>query len=265
MNKDTFSAYLKSPQKLDSKSLPDLQEIVKEYPYFQTAQLLLAKNYHNENSIRYDKQLKLAASYASDRVALYKLINNIKDEALIPDDLIGEPVLESLIVEEIEKREPIVPEKKEVQKIEPAKKTVEVTIKPKTEKVEEKKETKVIKVKPQPKKEEFNPSEKHSFLEWLKYSATQPIDATNKETKKAVAKAELPAESKKKEFFSASTMAKKSVEEDESFVTETLAKIYALQGNTEKAIKAYQTLSLKYPEKSSYFAARIKKLEETKD
>lgn len=258
MNKDTFSAYLKNPQKLDGKSLPDLQEIVKEYPYFQTAQLLLAKNYHNENSIRYDNQLKLAANYAVDRVALYKLINNIKDEALIPDDLIGEPILESLIVEEIEKREPIEPEKEE--EPQPIVK-VETKTEPPAKEHEEKavEVPKTIEVKPEP-KEEFNTTTKHSFMEWLKYASTQPIDERKKERKQAEA---LPA--KKKEFYSASAMAKKSVEEDESFVTETLAKIYALQGNTEKAIKAYHTLSLKYPEKSSYFAARIKKLEETKE
>jgi len=49
--------------------------------------------------------------------------------------------------------------------------------------------------------------------------------------------------------------------EDENFVTETLAAIYARQGKTAKAKKAYRLLSLKYPEKSVYFAAQIKKLD----
>lgn len=49
--------------------------------------------------------------------------------------------------------------------------------------------------------------------------------------------------------------------EDENFVTETLAAIYARQGKLAKAKKAYRLLSLKYPEKSVYFAAQIKKLD----
>ena len=68
---------------------------------------------------------------------------------------------------------------------------------------------------------------------------------------------------KKAEFFSPTNMARLSVIDDESFVSETLAKIYAQQGNYAKAIKAYEHLSLKYPEKSIYFANLIKSLQET--
>ena len=52
-----------------------------------------------------------------------------------------------------------------------------------------------------------------------------------------------------------------SVKEDDELVTETLASIYFQQNNFDKALDAYKKLSLKYPEKSVYFAGRIEEIE----
>ena len=54
--------------------------------------------------------------------------------------------------------------------------------------------------------------------------------------------------------------ARKSAEDQLTLVTETLANIYVEQGLYPKAIAIYKKLSLKYPEKSTYFAARITEL-----
>ncbi|MCW3076861.1 MAG: hypothetical protein JWO32_1470 [Bacteroidetes bacterium] len=61
-------------------------------------------------------------------------------------------------------------------------------------------------------------------------------------------------------FFKSDFKAKESLVENEHLVTETLAKIYALQGNINKAIRSYEILSLKFPQKSAYFASLIQKL-----
>ena len=54
----------------------------------------------------------------------------------------------------------------------------------------------------------------------------------------------------------------KSVRINEELISENLAKILLKQGKTEQAIVMYGKLRLKYPEKSTYFADIIKKLEQ---
>lgn len=47
---------------------------------------------------------------------------------------------------------------------------------------------------------------------------------------------------------------------DDSLITETLADVYVRQGLYDAALKAYEKLSLKFPEKNTYFATQIEKI-----
>lgn len=126
---------------------------------------------------------------------------------------------------------------------------------------------------------DFSKSETHSFHQWLQISRIQPIIRENpKEESKMEAEPDpIIEESKKKKaelidkFIETSPkipQIKPGVtftpnldlnKEDNSYLmTETLAKVYLEQKKYQKAIQAYEILILKYPEKSSFFADRIK-------
>ncbi len=60
-------------------------------------------------------------------------------------------------------------------------------------------------------------------------------------------------------------LTKKQHFDEYTLMTETLAEVYRKQGNLKKAIKAYEILALKYPEKSGFFADQIQKIKNAKN
>jgi len=75
MNREEFITYLKNPLRLDKKSLPEFNEVLEEFPFFQTGHLLYLKNLYNLDHIRYGTQLKKSAAFINNREVLYRLIS----------------------------------------------------------------------------------------------------------------------------------------------------------------------------------------------
>jgi hypothetical protein len=71
---DNLAQHIQNPQLISSEDVSKLEGLLQEFPYYQTAQLLITKGLLNTHSIRYNRQLKKAAAYALDRKQLFKLI-----------------------------------------------------------------------------------------------------------------------------------------------------------------------------------------------
>ena len=185
-----------------------ISNILKSFPYFQTAHILYSKALQNTKSIRFKSQLKKAAIYSGDRNLLFDIISQQKDLNIS-----------------------------------------KATIKQKLKKEEKK-------------------AELHSFLDWISIVQTKKIVRSKKQNSDEIINIFLEKKPKiknnKQRFFNASENAKKSIVENNDIITETLAKVYTKQEHFEKAILAYQKLSLKYPQKSSYFADQIKVIKKIK-
>ncbi len=105
--------------------------------------------------------------------------------------------------------------------------------------------------------------EKYSFLDWFdvinesESNLDYKIDLIDKFIKNS------PKINIKKEYKPDLEIIPESKIKDD-LITETLAKIYIDQKKYNKAIKAYNILSLKYPKKSSFFADQIERIKNLK-
>jgi hypothetical protein len=320
-----FNQLIQQPFSIDRENLVELEQLIKDFPYFQSAHMLLNLASKRWDASIYQQGLKKTAIVVSNRTHLFKL-HHLQEKALIslntrttkqeitkqesplvtdelPNVMSKEDIQEELNILKAtdvahEQNEAIV-QPQEVVKLEPALLEEEIA-KQVVAAIVDKEIINPIKVSDQDvENEAIEQIKPASFCDWLSFmkknngqnyhdiekkvnvAKEQKQGNQVKETEQKPITPDLSQRKQKnralidqiidnnpglikikeeQKFYVPDTKAKESLLENEHLVTETLAKIYALQGNTGKAIRAYEILSLKFPQKSVYFAGLIQKL-----
>ncbi|WP_299009513.1 hypothetical protein [uncultured Tenacibaculum sp.] len=243
MNKDKYIQFLEKPELISTENSSEITALIQEYPYFQSARALRLKILKNQESYKYNNELKITAAYTTDRTVLFDFITS-----------------------EAFKETPKKEEKLSLKdKILPKKKTTETTS------IEED----LAIGKPL----SFTQNETFSFNQWLQLSSKKTIvrDVAPEKEEKKQEKEPQPIKSEHDAIINrfietapkisrpnkTSTTDVKIADKQQSnqLATETLAKVYLEQKKYDNAIQAYKILSLKYPEKSGFFADQIKRIQ----
>ncbi|WP_295832746.1 hypothetical protein [uncultured Winogradskyella sp.] len=291
MQLQELTSILQRPETLQAEQIVALKSLVDEYSYFQPARALYLKALKNKNSYKYNNALKVTAAHTTDRSVLFDFItsdvfNQNKISQQIKQNSEYIKAIEVDGIDDISINRSVTIDDALKQQVEATKGVLDPNL---FEEKESEKQNilsfeisgKITNLDPIEEKLqigkplEFSASETHSFSEWLKITSFKPIDRNQDQIKKQVPLSnKLEAIDK---FITENPKIKPAVntpkpklinnEEstDDSLMTETLARIYLEQKNYDKAIQSYRILSLKYPEKSSFFANQIKAIKELRE
>lgn len=245
--------WISHPAMLDKESLFELRELLARYPYFQTARLLYLKNLFLLQDASFADELRKSALYVADLSVLFYYIEGERfilkrheahaeasadkctaDRTL---DLIDR-FLSDLSGDDAEP--------------EPSLKIpVEVSVDYMS----------VLSSEPTSEEQEVAPLKGQELIDsFIEQSGGEAVEPKPKEK---VPVEETPAEEVVKDDETSTDQPEKAMDadEDESYFTETLAKIYVRQHRYEKALEIIKKLNLKYPKKNIYFADQIRFLE----
>jgi tetratricopeptide (TPR) repeat protein len=297
MNISDFTYLLNEPANINPEQTILIEGIIKEFPYFQSARAIFLKGLKNQDSFRYNNELKNTAAHTTDRRILFEFISSSTFNAPINKS----KTLDDLKVADI----PVKNYQEILTTIEHPKQqpqqTVSDNIIANTTAIEPELTHHIAATHNQEKelaeKEleldkplEFNVNEKHSFNEWMQLTKFKPIERDSpkesipekkvKTVKKTaepipaaaptneslVKKIKLidafiknnPKISPVKDVSHPINLASTSIVEPNELMTETLARVYLAQKKYKKAMQAYKILILKNPEKSSFFADQIR-------
>ncbi len=283
MNVTDYTYLINKPDAINEKQTDALGKVLDDFPYFQSARALRLKGLFNQNSFRYNYALKVTASHTTDRTVLFDFITSDTFVA-IQKGLYDKKVLELLDISVVDFEE-IKPELKPQSRINTLEQSILTSIKEATIAIDEKEiasaaaDSSNLAMTAEENLEigkplDFSINEKHSFQEWLQISRIQPIvrekeiesngaivvsDDDKKKKLELINKfiEDSPKIPPIKQGSETTTIFEPNQTDNSYLMTETLARVYLEQKKYQRAIQAYEILILKYPEKSSFFAARI--------
>src|SRR6187397_2406384 len=260
INRLAFSLFRKNS--LEQCSIEEIEHLAKQYPYFSSAQLLLAAKQKQTDHPDFEKQLISTSLHVNNPLWLNHLLNSKPSSEKI---VIEEKVIETEVDEEPNNDE-LVLETSRHEFVVASKPEEKITITPgPTLPVIEKAEandqplvfepyytvdyfaSQGIKNNLEDKPKDRLGHQLKSFTEWLKTIRQMPpqqIAAMNTDSSSEEKVVQLATHSL----------------DEENVDTEAMAEVWIKQGQPEKAIKIYEKLSLLNPSKSSYFAVLIEKL-----
>ena len=226
---------IQHPETMSKETLYQLRELTAQYPYYQTARLLLLQNLYLLHDSSFDEELRRAAVYITDRRVIFKLVEAshyaIKEKRqaqpakATPKDDRSITLINDFLDSLPEKDEP---EQTAKRKPNAADATIDYVAYLLAQEDEE--------------RGKAQPLKGHALID----------DFINQKNGKIDLK-------EKPEYLPELTEENDS--QQEGFFTETLARIYIKQGRFEKALEIIQRLNLNYPKKNTYFADQIRFLE----
>lgn len=234
MDKESFSYLLVNPSEIGAADVQELENLTSAYPYFQLAHSLLAKgHYEITNNELATEKLRKAAAYALSRNALRKLMNG--ELATEQSKFASSRVILSRSIQNEEHKTEKHPEISPIQAL----RAIDYT------------DSLLVEEKQRLNKDTTNKPQESDIQQ--QYEIIDRFIKIEKSIRPLRAKAgEIPE--------STEDLAEKTSPSSLNLVTESFAKIQAKQGKIEKAIETYEKLILKFPQKKTYFVAKIDEL-----
>ncbi len=253
LTKDQLLLFIEKPGLLKEQTIGDLKEIVDEFPYFQSAQLLYTYNLHTRDNFRFDAYLKICSIYATDRTILYRLLQpkSIREQfQRLPLTAETKDQESAPLFELSEENLITITDFPEFSNIEPTEPGIidfdmlSLSQQDETFQLDEPEQNSEEFAPVQADKVEPKPLEKVDLIEqFIKVNPTILPRIEILSTQKEMSDLKDEVES-----------------ENDEYITETLSRIYLKQGHYQKAIDSFKRLSLKFPEKSVYFAQQIEEI-----
>ena len=243
MTQQQLYEWITRPELLNRDTLYELRALLARYPYFQTARLLYLKNLYLLHDISFGEELRKAALYVADRKVLFYLIEGERLAADSADrqEKSGEETGQDRTLSLIDAFLSSLPdEEPAVAELPHADVATDYT-------------SYLLRAEQEEPFAVDPPQMKGQSLidDFIEKSGEEPL----------LPQLEIKGESPVREEEETETGEPEENEEDESYFTETLAKIYVKQQRYSKALEIIKKLNLKYPKKNAYFADQIRFLE----